>query len=158
MILSFSIKMHLSQKQTTSFAGEKVPVASWDLFTASNTLPSSSSELKNFFAQEGFSLVSLRTHYRGNRIAGVQLRTDFGRQNRSYWSCNVWWKDPSLTLTGCISLSRLAAKGIKTLFIVTWAHLIRIDWDITHTDTQSIMFRSSFCPNRATLQGSIWGL
>lgn len=140
------------------FARENALVSPTDLFATSNTLTSSPAELNRSPAQEGFALVSLRTHCGGNRIAGVQLRTEFGWQNLSYWSCNVWWKDPSLTLTDCISLSRLAAKEIKTLFAVTWAHLIRIDWDIIHTGTQSIMLRSSFCSNRAVLQRSIWVL
>lgn len=138
--------------------GENALVTSSYLFTISNTLLSSTPELKSSLAQKGFALVSLRADYGGNRIAGVQLRTDFGQQNLSYWSCNVWLKDPSLPLTVCISLSRLAAKKIKTLFIVTWAHLVRIDWDIIHTDTQSIMFSKSFSSNRAMFQRSIWRL
>lgn len=152
-----SVLQNWTDKQK-AFQGENAPVTSSDLFATSNAFSSPPPELKSSLAQEGFALVSLRTCYRGNRIARVQLRTDFGRQNLSYWSCNVWWKVPSLTLTDCISLSRLAAKEIKTLFIVTWAHLIRIDWDIIHTDMQSIICRSSFCSNRAMLKSSVWGL
>lgn len=153
-----SIKMHVLQKQIKNkFRKGKIhwfpPRISLLPLAPVLCLPPKSS-----LAQEGFALVSLRTRYRGNRISGVQLRTGFGSQNLSYWSCNVWWKDPSLTLTDCIGLSKLAAKQIKILFIVTWEHLIRIDWDTIHTGSQSITLRISFCSNRTMFQRSIWGL
>lgn len=50
------------------------------LFTTSDTLTSPPLELKSCLTEEGFALVSLRTHDRGNELAGVQLRTDFGLQ------------------------------------------------------------------------------
>lgn len=92
MFSLFSIKKHVLQKQTDkqqALQGENTQVTPLDLFVTSNTLPSSPPEPKSSLAQEGFALVSLRTRYGCNRIAGVQLRTDFGWQNLSYWSCNV---------------------------------------------------------------------